>query len=290
MKSSARSVSSEVPEYNYHLLRSAMERFNTNISGLSENEYEKARSVADRTFLLESRVLSTPEAQNVVIPDERLDEAVGQIASRYDDKDVYLADLRNNGLDEETLRSALYRELMFDAVMNKVSAKTADVSDLDVEIFYEIHKEKFQQPEKRKARHILITINPEFEENSRESALQRITSIEEKLKKNPRRFEIHAKKYSECPTGLQGGLLGEVTSGTLFPELDSYLFTMQEGDISPIIESEMGFHILLCERINRGVTTPLSRARERIQIVLEERQRKTCQKAWLDKLQEDNNG
>ncbi len=290
MMSTAVRNMSEIPEYAYHLLRGALEKFKKNIPELNTSQYQQAKIVADKTFSLESIVLSTPEARDIQIPDSKLDAALQELMGRYSDRESFLLDLNKNGLDEETLRRALHRELLFDAVMDRVSSRTLKVSEIDIQIFYQLHKDRFTRPEKRKARHILITINPEYAENDRMSAQTRISAVAEKLQKNPSRFEALAKKHSECPTAMDGGRLGEVVRGTLFPELDEALFLMEEGAISPVIETEMGFHILLCEKINKSITVPLSRAKPRIKQILEERQRKLCQKAWLEKVQEENNG
>ena len=286
MSTAAKNMS-KAPEYTYHLLRGALEKFKKNISELDNNQYQQAKNVADKTFALESIVLSTPEARDIIVPESKVDAAIQEVASRYSDEESFLQDLKSNGLDKDVLRSALYREFLFDAVMDRVTAEAPQVSDLDIQIFYQLHKDRFTKPEKRKARHILITINPEFAENDRGSAYVRINTIAEKLKTNPTRFEMLAKKYSECPTAIEGGKLGELVRGTLYPELDAELFNMQEGDTSPIIETEMGLHILLCEKISKSITVPLSRAKARIEQILLERQRKACQKAWLDKAQEE---
>ena len=137
-------------------------------------------------------------------------------------------------------------------------------------------------------RHTFTEIESQVE--SWKGVFTRIDQKAEKLKKNPARFETMVKKYSECPTAMEGGKLGELVEGTLYPELDAELFTMQEGEISDVIETEMGFHILLCEKINKSVTVPLSRARTRIKQILQERQRNACQRAWLDKVQEEKGG
>jgi len=275
----------QAPEYSYHLLRGALETFQKNIPELNDSQFEKAKHIADKTFALESIVLSTAEARDVVIPDSKLDAAVAEVAARYTDRQAFLQDLKNNQLDEAILRSALHRELVFDVVMDRISTQTPAVSDIDVQIFYQLHKDRFTRPEKRKARHILITINPDFIENDRGHAQQRMQAIVDKLQKNPARFEALAKKHSECPSAVEGGRLGELVQGTLFPELDEVLFAMQEGDISGIIETEMGLHVLLCEKISKSITVPLARARNRIESILQDRQRKACQKAWLDKVQ-----
>jgi peptidyl-prolyl cis-trans isomerase C len=279
---------SEAPEYAYHLLRGALEKFQKSIPELNNSQYQQAKIIADKTFALESIVLSTPEARDVLIPDSELNAAIQEVVGRYSDYEGFVLDLKNNGLDENILRSALYRELLFDAVMGSITAKAPQVSDIDIQIFYQSHKDRFTKPEKRKARHILITINPDFADNDQSSAYTRINAISEKLRKSPSRFEQLAKKYSECPTAMDGGMLGELVPGTLYPELDAELFAMDEGDISGVIESEMGYHILLCEKITKPITVPLSRAKPRIERILQERQRKACQKAWLDKVQRES--
>jgi len=279
----------DTPEYAYHMLRGALEKFQKNVAELNSDQYQQAKVVADKTFSLESIVLSSPEARDIIIPESKVDGAISEVSGRYTDKHSFLQDLKNNGLDEEVLRRALYRELLFDAVMERVSAKSPIVSDIDVQIFYQLHKERFTKPEKRKVRHILITVNSAYAENDRQSSYMRINSIADKLQKNSSRFESLAKKYSECPTALEGGKLGEVVRGTLYPELDTELFSMNEGDISNVIETEMGFHVLFCEKVHKALTVPLSKVQDRIKETLRERQRKACQKAWLLKVQEQSN-
>ncbi len=277
----------EIPEYAYHLLRAALEKFQTNIPSLSDSQYAQAKNVADKTFALESLVLSTSEAGDTLIPESKLKQALQAVAERYNDHETYLQDLKINGLDEAVLRIALYRELVFDVVMDRVSASATLITDVDVQLFYQLCRDRFSKPEKRKVRHILITINPDFSENNRDSASLRIYALAKKLKKNPSRFGDLARKNSECPTAIDGGVLGELARGTLYPELDAELFSLTEGEVSSVIETEMGFHILFCEKIYKSVIVPFSHAKEKIEKILEERQRKSCQKAWLQKCQQE---
>lgn len=274
-------------EYAYHLLRGALEHFQLSVPELSEEQYAVAERVANRTFALESIVLSSPEAIGIIVPDADIDNALVEIQSRYQSRASFIEDLNNNSLDEEILRNALTRELLFNAVMERVSSRIPLVSELDIQIFYQLHAERFTRPERRKASHILVTLNDDFIENSYDNARQRLLPLVQKLRKNPGRFKDLARKHSECPTALEGGKLGELTAGKLYPELDTALFAMQEDEISDIIETEIGLHILYCEKINRAIKVPLSRARKKIRSILEQRQRKACQKAWLDKLQEE---
>jgi peptidyl-prolyl cis-trans isomerase C len=273
-------------EFRYHLLRAALGLFKRSPSGLDADQLVQARNQAATTFDLEAMVLAAPEAGGLIIPSQQLDEAVAEVAGRYPDADAFAEDLADNGLDEAVLRHALRREFLFDAVMQRVGARRPAVSDLDERLFYELHRERFTYPERRTARHILITVNEDFAENHRAAARARIEQLASRLGGRPHRFGGLAGRYSECPTALEDGRLGTVIRGQLYPELDAALFGLGEGEVSGVVSSELGFHLLLCEKIHRGHTVPFSKARGQIRQLLEERRRRDCQKAWLAKLRE----
>ncbi|MBK5964412.1 nitrogen fixation protein NifM [Thiocystis minor] len=273
-------------EYRYHLLRAASERFQTAPGALDADRLAQAERQARQTFDLESLVLSSPEARDTLIPEARLDEAVLAIRQRYPDEDSFLADLTTNGLDAVTLRQSLQRELVFDAVMAQVGARAEPVSELDEQLFHELHRERFITPELRTARHILITVNDDFAENRREVALARIDAVAAQLKGQAQRFGALARQCSECPTATQDGSLGAVPRGQLYPALDSALFALAEGEISDVLESEIGFHLLLCERIEAGAEVGFEQARAKIHAVIVARRRLDRQKAWLAELRQ----
>jgi len=270
--------------YRYHLLRGALERFQKNLAQLDETELAEARKRAAGTFTIESMVLALPEAREVVIDRQRLDAALAEVSSRYPDAQDFRADLAANGLDETALRSALWRELVFDAVLQRIGSRRPSISDIDMCIYYELNQERFRIPERRTARQILITVNPEFADNTRTAALDRIGKIAASLAGRPGRFADQARRYSECPSALDGGKLGEIGRGQLFPELDAALFGLRAGEVSGVVETEIGFHLLQCEKIQQARLVPYARAAADIQSLLDARNRRNCQKAWLSKL------
>jgi peptidyl-prolyl cis-trans isomerase C len=282
--SDQRSATDRPPVYRYHLLRAAL---GAGHSGLAELDGQRLADVsrqADKSFELESLVLGAPEAARVAIPPGRIEDALCELQSRYPDRDAFTADLEGNGLDEATLGQALERELIFDAVMQAVSSTCPTVTEIDERLFFALHKDRFARPERRTARHILITVNEQFEENGRDAARSRIERLAERLEGRPKRFPSLARKHSECPTAMEEGRLGTLPRGRLYPELDAVLFSLPDGGISGPVESDMGFHLLWCEKIHRGAATPFSKVRPRIRQLLEDRAARNCQKAWLSAL------
>ena len=299
--------------YRYHLLRTATARFQRNIPALSREELAEAERQAKRSFVLEEQVLNSDEARDVLIPDTQIQHALQAVEQRYQSQSDLEADLERNGLNSRQLRQALHRELIFDAVMQRVGAGHAPVTEADERLFFELHHERFDTPETRAARHILITINDDYPENSRDAARARIEAIGERLRVQAdaqagthggaqaahaaqagtqaddpaallNAFIDEARKNSECPTAMEGGQLGTLKPGQLYPALDAALFDLAEGQLSSVLESELGFHLLLCEAIHPAKTLAFEQVRERIHQALEQRRRKEQQKQWLASL------
>jgi peptidyl-prolyl cis-trans isomerase C len=279
------------PEYRYHLLRAATERFQCNIPALAPAQHAEAASQAARTLALETLVLSTDEARDVVISPAQLDAAFDAVAGRYAEAGEMAADLARNGLDSADLRRALRRELVFDAVMQRVGADHAPIDEHDEHLVYELHRDRFQTPEQRAARHILITVNDDYAENTRDAALARLEAVGDKLREAgpetlPQRFGRAARRHSECPTALEDGRLGSVLRGQLYPELDRVLFALAPGGLSAIVESPVGLHLLLCEEVQPARALPFNKARPRIREALVQRRRRETQRNWLAALKE----
>jgi peptidyl-prolyl cis-trans isomerase C len=268
----------------YLELKAAQNLFGKMPTALEADEREHVRKMAAKQFGLEARVLAAPEARDAMVPPASLDAAMEEIRTRYSDEADFHADLQRNGLDEDSFRDALERELLVEAILEKVGTRAAQVSDIDVELYYQYHPDQFRRQETRRARHILITLNDDLPDNTRPVAQNRIEAVAARLAREPKRFEEQAMKHSECPTALQGGLLGEVPSGQLYPELDAALFRMQEGETSEILESPMGLHLLRCESITPAAVLTLKEARGPIRTLLEQRRKRVCQGAWIKQL------
>ncbi|TAN66019.1 MAG: nitrogen fixation protein NifM [Methylobacter sp.] len=274
----------------YNLLRAALSLFKKSPNELAEAELQQAKTQALNEFRIESRVLNTPEAAAVIITEQELQQAYQEIRDRYEDEAVFLGDLEKNQLSKDSLQAALHRQCRVNRVLELVAGRAPAISDADIGIYYQLHAEQFHRPERREACHIFISINPDYAENTLEAALSRAEELAEKLRKKPHKFADLALRHSECPTALQGGVLGTVPRGTLYPELDAVLFELKAGEVSAVVKSEIGFHLLLCKSIQRPETLSLAKATPKIRQLMNDRARRTCQRAWIAGLASPESG
>ena len=144
-----------------------------------------------------------------------------------------------------------------------VAEEKPAIPDEDLEAFYRQNISRYSMPEQRRARHILIKTSAEDSEDvlaeKRNMALQVL-----ELAKSGEDFAELAKQYSEGPTGPRGGDLGAFTRGRMVKPFEDAAFSLNEGEISDIVETQFGFHIIKLEKIEPANTKPLEEVKDEI--------------------------
>ena len=265
----------------YLTLKLAREIYHKSPDMLDEAERRRVSNIAARQQEIERRILASAKAANVVLPVASLDCCAAEIRGRYATEAEYVVDLERAGLDADALRDAIERDLKVEAILDQAATAAPAVTDTDVEIFYLQHLDRFLHPETRTLRHILVTINDSLPGSERPSARAKIEAVAERLLKATERFAEQALKHSECPTAMNGGLLGRVPRGQLYAAVEAAAFALMPGALSTVVESPVGFHVLLCEGIQPESQLPLAEVRERIHAHLSDSRRATFQKAWI---------
>ena len=138
------------------------------------------------------------------------------------------------------------------------------VTDAELEQYYKDNLDKLKGGETVDASHILVDSEERAKEIYSEISSGNIT------------FEDAAKKYSSCPSGKDGGSLGEFGKGQMVPEFDRAVFSMQVGEITPQpVRTQFGYHLIRLNKKEEGKVPSFAEIRDRLaDVLLEEKQRK----------------
>ena len=151
--------------------------------------------------------------------------------------------------------------------LNEAIKKLNEAIKATAQAYYTRHQEEFTTPENVKARHIILRITPDTD---KAKVKAKAKAILRKAKTPGANFEELAKEYSEGPNAPQGGDLGIFTRGGMVPEFEEAVFNMQPGEISNLVETVYGFHIIKLEEKHPATVKPYNQARpEIIQKLLE---------------------
>jgi len=139
------------------------------------------------------------------------------------------------------------------------------VSDAEVEQFYKANEKRFVTPEQRTASHILITKAPGAKPAEEAAAKAKAEAVLAEVRKNPADFAAIAKAQSQDPGSAgQGGDLGVVEKGLFAKPVEDAIYSLKEGEVSGIVPSEFGFHIIKVTAIKPSQQKPLEAAKAEI--------------------------
>jgi len=149
--------------------------------------------------------------------------------------------------------------------------KKIDIDEARVAEYYNSNIDQFTTAEKRHARHILLTANDQDSEELHKEKAQRAEEIV-KLAAASDDFADLAIQYSEGPSAPQGGDLGFFTREQMVPEFGEAVFAMQPGEVSEVVKTAFGYHIIKLEEIQPAVTKTLDEARAEIVAALQDKE------------------
>lgn len=142
--------------------------------------------------------------------------------------------------------------------LNQVPGGPPQVSEADIQQYYNTHQQQFQVPEEVRVRHILISVPAKADAKTVAAAKAKAEGILAQLH-NGANFAALAKKYSDDPgSKAQGGELGYIQHGATVPEFDKTAFSLQPGQTSGVIRTQFGFHILQVEDRQPAHVKPLA--------------------------------
>lgn len=197
------------------------------------------------------RQLANPQARRGL-----LDEMIN--------RELLYTDAVERKLDESDEFKKLLEEakknLLQQYAVDKV-VEGADATEAEAKDYYEKNTQAFVTPEEVRARHILV----------KEEDEARKIADEIKMGKD---FEEAASEHSACPSKAKGGDLGFFTAGKMVPEFDKVAFALEVGELSHIVKTQFGYHLIRVEEKKEASVKPFDEVKDQV-IQYLNRQKKT---------------
>jgi len=212
----------------------------------------------------------------IAIGDAQVDRQLEQLRERVSggSEARFREALAQQGVTELQVREQLRKQLLGRALLPRLSAE-ASVSDEEIERWYKGHLSGYEQPARRRVRHILVPTRAQADE------------LEHKLRAGAD-FAALAKRYSiDSATALSGGVLaGAIVQGQTLPAFDRVAFSLKTDAISAPVRTASGWHIIQAiSDVTPKTTTPLSSVRPAIEAALLSTKRQNALPQWVHETQ-----
>ncbi len=245
----------------------------------------KAETTTLRTKAVEQAIgakLLIDEAARleIKVPPARVDERVERLIEQAGGREVFEMRLQENKFTEEVLRQNIEQGCKVDLLIEKVCDGLDDPTEKDMREHFDANRESYVQPERASAQHILIRPASEADAD-RVTAESRLEGIRDEIKAGAE-FSDLAAAHSECPSGKQnGGSLGWFGRGMMVPEFDEVVFTMDVGELSDILETQFGFHLIYKTGEDEGGEASFAESERKIRDLMRHDRRGRCLAAYV---------
>jgi len=185
---------------------------------------------------------------------------------------------------EEFRKGMAYRKV----VAAQWDGKT-NVTDADAKQYYDSHTKDFETAEQVRASHILISTKPKDPNSdpnqAKTAAKTKIDALLKQVKEGGDFAEL-AKKNSDCPSSANGGDLGLFARGSMVKPFEDVAFALKANEISDVIETEFGYHIIKVTEHNDASTVPFEEAKAGITEQLTNQKKNEIVRAYIQSLKE----
>jgi len=154
-------------------------------------------------------------------------------------------------------------------------AKNIQLPEQDIKTYYEQNLQRLSGQEQRRASHILINAAKDAPAAEREKARAKADALLADVRKDPKIFAQLARKNSDDPgSAANGGDLDFFAKGAMVKAFEDAAFALKKDELSAVVESEFGFHIILLTDIKAPATPSLEAMRPKLEADLREQQAK----------------
>jgi peptidyl-prolyl cis-trans isomerase C len=230
-------------------------------------------------------LLQEAVGKNIAPSGEEIDMELKSIVSRFETHELFQQQLVASGMSEEALRSDIERSLTISAVMKAALSGIPDTNEGEVSAFYAENPDSFKVPEEIRASHILLKLSPETSKEEKNSKRMELAGINGLIEQGADFAEL-ASAHSECPSSQQGGDLGFFSRGKMVKPFEDAAFGLKKGEISDIVETQFGYHLIKVVDRREARTVPLDEVKDQIAAHLKSRKENEAMGEHLKKLRQ----
>ena len=224
-------------------------------------------------------------ARKITVTDAEVEDNLKQMRSQFPNEDAFKKALAARGMSVDKLKSDAKIDMSINKMIEAEVANQAPPTDTQVREFYDKNPEKFKQDEAVRASHILFRVPENADEATKKKALEQAQSVLKQARAGADFAEL-AKKYSADGSAQQGGDLNFFTRGQMVPAFDQAAFALKPGQISDIVTSQFGYHIIKVTDRRAASTVPFDQVSARIKEFLVEQQKQQKGQAFIESLRQ----
>lgn len=236
---------------------------------------DSLKNAAFNTRLLDQmidRIVFSQEARaaGVTVADTLVENMLGQFIMQFGGEERVGTMLADMGLKREDIAKSFQRDMVIREYVEKKVEPSIEVAEADSRAYYDQNQASFAAVDSVHARHIILLFRPEDTPEIREERRRQMTDIQKRAK-GGEDFAQLARQYSQDGAAQNGGDLGWFPREMMVKPFSDVAFSLKKGEISGVVETQFGFHVIQCIDKKAAHKVTYEEARPRVDTMLRQR-------------------
>ena len=263
------------------------EQLSRQYSGFTLDEQVKASFKRTLTSLVDVQLqLARGRHLNLRVSEEDVNQQIETLKKQNNvSNEQFLQLLKTRGLTLEAYKKQVAESLLITKVVNAEVRSRLTVLDTELQEAYRAKQQQYQVAGGQTVSHILFLFPPYSTEQDEQRLRAKAEAVLQQLR-NGGEFTALARQYSDGPSAETGGLLGTFRPGELLPGFEEAAATLKPGEISDVVRTRIGLHIIRLEARQAAGMRPFEEVQEEIKSdILRDKTERKYQE-WLESLRQ----
>jgi len=247
---------------------------------LKENKAALLQRLVDQ-ILIEHEAKKAGAGIAAVKDEEVTDVLKDMLAKNNISMETYLKKLAAEGNSLESVKKEIKGQMLRMKLLRREVQSKILITDEEIGEYYDKHRQEYEGKEAVRIKQIFLPAPVDAGKMTRENTKEQARQLRERILKGEP-FEMIAAQYSKGPAAAQGGDIGFVERGVILPNVEKAAFDLSAGQISDVIESEIGFHIIAVVDKRGAGLKPLSTVRYEIKAKIEDEKVAKKYDEWIE--------
>jgi peptidyl-prolyl cis-trans isomerase C len=228
-------------------------------------------------------VAAEGKARGITVTDQEIDGRIAEIRKQVPSEDAFQQALKARQMTAADLRNETRTEILVNKTMEAEVAPKVVVAPADLDAYYKEHPEQFKQPEQLRASHILFPVESSATDDFKKTTRAQAEAVLKRAKAGED-FATLAKEFSKDGSASAGGDLNFFPRGQMVPAFEQAAFALKPGEISGIVESQFGLHIIKTTDYKAAQVVPLAEVSDRLSGFLRQRKQQELVQQFVESL------
>jgi parvulin-like peptidyl-prolyl isomerase len=250
-----------------------------------KRRFEKLRSQMLDEMVNEELIVQAAEEARIEIETSEVDAAVDEIKKQNNLDDAGLAQaLQQQGYSLSSYKTDLRRQLLRLRAVNQLVRPRVTVTDEDIRARYDAMQRRSEAVSAVQLAHILIRVPEKASEQDIAAARDRAAAAIQRVKGGEEFAKVAADVSEDTATKAGGGELGWFERGSISPEWEAVVFSMEKGEVRGPVSGPQGLHVFFVQEVKRTDLKSFDELKEQLRAELTRREMDKQTTQWIEEL------